>query len=65
MSAIISAVSELVNALFVTTTGEGAHTAWVVSVINTITSNGILLIGVITGLSGLAVGMVRRLMNIK
>lgn len=65
MTAIINAVSELVNALFVTTTGEGAHTAWVVSVINTITSNGILLIGVITGLSGLAVGMVRRLMNIK
>lgn len=62
MSSIISSVSALVNALFVS--GENS-TAWVPAVINTITSNGILLIGVITGLSGLAVGMVRRLMNIR
>lgn len=58
MSAIITDVSALVTALF------GAN-GWVSSVISTITGNAILLIGVITGLSGLAVGMVRRLMNIR
>lgn len=58
MADIISDVSALVTALFGTN-------GWVSSVITVITSNGILLIGVITGLSGLAVGMVRRLMNIK
>lgn len=58
MADIITNVSSLVTALF------GAN-GWVSSVITTITSNGILLIGVITGLSGLAVGMVKRLMNIR
>lgn len=58
MSAIITDVSALVTALFGTN-------GWVSSVISTITGNAILLIGVITGLSGLAVGMVRRLMNIR
>lgn len=58
MTDIINDVSALVTALFGTN-------GWVSSVITVITSNGILLIGVITGLSGLAVGMVRRLMNIK
>lgn len=58
MSAIITDVSALVSALF------GAN-GWVASVISTITGNAILLIGVITGLSGIAVGMVRRLMNIR
>lgn len=62
MTGIITEVTKLVNALFVS--GENS-TAWVPAVINTITSNGILLIGVITGLSGLAVGMVKRLMNIR
>ena len=58
MTDIISDVSALVTALFGTN-------GWVSSVITVITSNGILIIGVITGLSGLAVGMVHRLMNIK
>lgn len=58
MTDIITNVSSLVTALF------GAN-GWVSSVITTITGNGILLIGIITGLSGLAVGMVKRLMNIR
>lgn len=62
MANIISNVGQLVNALFVS--GENS-TAWVPAVIDTITGTPILLIGVITGLSGLALGMVRRLMNIR
>lgn len=58
MADIIADVGSLVTALFGTN-------GWVKAVIDTITNNGILLIGVITGLSGLAVGMVRRLMNIR
>lgn len=64
MSGIISSVGQIVNALFVDGGAEGG-TAWVTLVINTITGNPVLMLGVLIGFSGLAVGMVKRLVNIK
>lgn len=60
MSALISSVGQLVNALFVDGGAEGG-TPWVSSVVSTITSNPILLIGFVISLACLAVGVVKRL----
>lgn len=61
MTALIQTVTQLVSAVFTTTTGEGAHTAWATSVVQAITSNPILLIGFILSIGGFAVGIVKRL----
>lgn len=58
MSAIITDVSSIVSALF------GAN-GWVSSVITTVTGTPVLMLGVLIGFSGLAVGMVKRLINIR
>lgn len=58
MSAIITDVGSIVTALF------GAN-GWVSSVITTVTGTPVLMLGVLIGFSGLAVGMVKRLINIK
>lgn len=58
MSAIITDVSSIVTALF------GAN-GWVSSVITTVTGTPVLMLGVLIGFSGLAVGMVKRLINIR
>lgn len=62
MDNILGAVSLVVQKLFVS--GENS-TAWVPMVINTIVAQPILLLGFILSVSGLAVGMVKRLVNIK
>lgn len=59
ISAILDAVGDVVASLFTPTTG------WVPVVINTIVAQPILLLGFILSVSGLAVGMVKRLVNIK
>lgn len=64
MAGIISSVGQIVEALFVNGGAENG-TAWVTSVINTITGTPVLMLGVLISFSGLAVGMVRRLINIK
>lgn len=58
MSAIITDVGSIVTALF------GAN-GWVSSVITTVTGTPVLMLGVLIGFSGLAVGMVKRLINIR
>lgn len=58
MAAIITDVSSIVTALF------GAN-GWVSSVITTVTGTPVLMLGVLIGFSGLAVGMVKRLINIR
>lgn len=64
MAGIISAVSDIVEALFVNGGTENG-TAWVTSVINTVTNTPVLMLGILIGFSGLAVGMVKRLINIR
>lgn len=61
MDGFISTVTSLVNALFVGGTGEGAHTAWITSVVATITANPILMIGFVISVACLGVGVVKRL----
>lgn len=58
MSAIITDVGSIVTALF------GAN-GWVSSVITTVTGTPVLMLGVLISFSGLAVGMVKRLINIR
>lgn len=58
MAAIITDVGSIVTALF------GAN-GWVSSVITTVTGTPVLMLGVLIGFSGLAVGMVKRLINIR
>lgn len=58
MSDIITAVGQIVTALFGTN-------GWVSSVISTVTATPVLMLGILIGFSGLAVGMVKRLINIK
>lgn len=64
MEAIITAVGKVVSALFVDGGAENG-TAWVSSVISTVTGAPLLMLGVLISFSGLAVGMVKRLVNIK
>lgn len=64
MSALITSVGQLVDALFVNGGSENG-TAWVSSVVTTITSNPILLIGFIISLACLAVGVVKRLSRLR
>lgn len=64
MAGIITSVGQIVSALFVDGGAEGG-TAWVSSVVSTITSTPVLMLGVLISFSGLAVGMVKRLINIK
>lgn len=64
MGDIITAVGKIVEALFVNGGAENG-TAWVTSVVNTITGTPVLMLGVLIGFSGLAVGMVKRLINIR
>lgn len=61
MGSLISAVTSLVNAAFVGGTGEGAHGAWVTTVVSCITSNPLLEVGFILSISGFAIGAIRRL----
>lgn len=61
MTALIQTVTGLISAVFTSTTGDNAQTAWVTSVVQAITSNPILLIGFILSISGFAVGVVKRL----
>lgn len=61
MSAFLSSVGALVNALFVGGTGEGASPAWVTSVVSTITANPILMIGFVISVACLSIGVVRSL----
>lgn len=61
MTALINAVTQLVNAVFVGGTGEGAAGSWVGSVVTTITSNPLLMIGFILSIGGYGVGIVKRL----
>lgn len=61
MATFIQTVGQLVDALFVGGTGEGASPAWVTSVVSTITANPILLIGFVISVACLAVGVVKRL----
>lgn len=58
MTEIISNVGQIVTALFGTN-------GWVSSVISTVTTTPVLMLGVLISFSGLAVGMVKRLINIK
>lgn len=58
MADIIRDVGAIVTALF------GAN-GWVSSVISAITGTPVLMLGVLISFSGLAVGMVKRLINIK
>lgn len=58
MASIITDVGSIVTALF------GAN-GWVSSVITTVTGTPVLMLGVLIGFSGLAVGMVKRLINIR
>lgn len=58
MSAIITDVGSIVTALFGTN-------GWVISVIGTVTGTPVLMLGILISFSGLAVGMVKRLVNIK
>lgn len=61
MSALISSVTSLINAVFVGGTGEGAAGSWVGSVVGCITANPLLMVGFILGIAGFAVGTVKRL----
>lgn len=61
MSSLISTVTSLINAVFVGGSGEGAAGSWVGSVVSCINSNPILLVGFVLGISGFAVGVVKRL----
>lgn len=58
ISGIITEVGRIITALF------GAN-GWVSSVISAITDAPLLMLGVLISFSGLAVGMVKRLVNIK
>lgn len=64
MAGIISNVGQIVEALFINGGAENG-TAWVSSVIGTVTNTPLLMLGVLISFSGLAVGMVKRLINIK
>lgn len=64
MANIITQVTAIVKALFVDGGAENG-TAWVSSVISTVTGTPVLMLGVLISFSGLAVGMVKRLINIK
>lgn len=58
MSAIITDVGSIVTALF-------GSNGWVSSVITTVTGTPVLMLGVLISFSGVAVGMVRRLVRIR
>lgn len=61
MSGLISTVTQLIQAVFVGGSGEGAAGSWVGSVVSCITANPILMVGFILGIAGFAVGTVKRL----
>lgn len=68
MSDIISAITALINAIFVGTPGtggEGGTPSWISTIISTITSNPLILMAVILPFVGLGVGLLRRLFGTK
>lgn len=68
MSSIISAITDIINAIFVgTPAGDGtpAVPSWISTIVSTITSNSLLLIAVVLPFVGLGVGMLRRLFSTK
>lgn len=64
MQAVMDAVSTLFNWLFVTTTGTNAHTAAVESIIDLITGNDFLLIGLAIMISSLVLSLLKRLISV-
>lgn len=70
MSNIISAITNLINAIFVGTPGTGGvggTPSWISTVITTITASGneVILIAVILPFVGLGVGLLKRLFSTK
>lgn len=63
MNDIISAITSIIQAIFAGTTGTGATPSWIASVVGTITGNPLILLAVIIPLTGLAVGMLKRLLS--
>lgn len=63
MAAILAYVQQLFSWLFVTTTGENAHTAAIKQVINFVVAEPYLMIGLSLMLAGSAIAFLRRLIR--
>lgn len=63
MSDIISAITIIIQAIFTGTSGTSTTPSWVSSVVGTITGNPLILLAAIIPLTGLAVGMLKRLLS--
>lgn len=63
MAQIMSALSTVFNAFFVTTTGTNAHTAYVKQIVDLVVGNDYLLLGVALMVAGTAIGYLSRLIH--
>lgn len=63
MSEVFAAASQIFSWLFVTTTGTNAHTAAVVQLINLITGNDFLLLGLGLMIAGAVCSYLARLIH--
>lgn len=63
MTNILAYVRTLFNWLFVTTTGENAHTAAITQVVNFVVAEPYLMIGLSLMLAGSAIAFLRRLIR--
>lgn len=68
MSAILSAIGNIINAAFVGTPANGATPAvpsWISTAVSTITGNPLILIAVVIPFVGLGIGLLKRLFSAK